>query len=301
MTSMVSVVIPVYNHARYLEQAVRSALSQDYEPLEVVIVDDGSTDGSPAIAQQLCADARVRYIRQINGGPAAARNRGIRESRGEWVAFLDADDYWLPGKLGAQLETAEKDRSNFIFCGTLVVNDQGETLATRPAPRLSDPLLMWIWGNQVATPTVLIRKKLLTTLGGFDETLRIGEDWDLWLRLATASDVSSVPAPLVAVRHSEWAAKGHTVFGLEKAVIPILRRLFSSIQPPSPHQRILRKRRLIMSWHYSIIAKSYLKRGQLLLGLRSALRAVCSHPRGLAFLLPSGKESMTRRWGSPVP
>src|SRR5207249_11176371 len=123
MNKMVSVVIATYNCRRYVGEAVESALAQSYQPIEVIVVDDGSTDGT---AEELRPfKDRIRYLVQANQGPAAARNHGIRAARGEYVAFLDADDLWAPSKIEKQVAAMEKsDKIGVVHCGLLRTNVQ---------------------------------------------------------------------------------------------------------------------------------------------------------------------------------
>ena len=102
MTPLISVIMPAYNALPYIDQAIRSVLDQDYPNIELIVVDDGSRDGTPELAEQF--GDRVKVLRQKNAGPAAARNKGIAASRGDFIAFLDADDVWLPGKASMQVQ-----------------------------------------------------------------------------------------------------------------------------------------------------------------------------------------------------
>src|ERR1044071_5288346 len=161
-------------------RAVESVRAQDVpESLEIIIVNDGSVDETESVLRSLAHDETIRCITQENSGPSSARNLAIRESRGEWIAFLDGDDYWLPGKLKAQLAALEKEGADFAYCGSIVVDEEGGTLARYPAsPRDSLPDNL-MWGNLISTPTVIVRRSLLDRTGLFDEVLRTGEDWDL--------------------------------------------------------------------------------------------------------------------------
>ena len=279
---MISVILPVYNQARYLAQAVESVWAQGAADLELLLVDDGSTDGTPALIEQLAARGPLRAIRQQNAGPAAARNRGIRESRGEWVAFLDADCYWLPGKLRAQLAAAARG-AEFCHCGSLLVDDHDAVMQTRisePPPRLLDEL---IWGNCLSTSSAFVRRERLLDAGLFNEELRIGEDWDLWLRLAARVRTAYVPEALMAERYNDWDLK-YRMPVYEKATKAVLRRFFDEIRGDDALRDLLQRRGLISGWHLSVLARSYLHHRNpgkfLALGIEAAL----AHPQGLGFL-----------------
>lgn len=181
----VSVIIPCYNHGRYLGEAVHSVLDQTFPDFEVIIVDDGSTDSTPEVARG-CADSRVWYVWQENKGLPGARNTGIRASSGEYVAFLDADDLFLPGKLEAQVcFLDEHPEVGLVVGGWIETDEQGKAL------RMVEP---WHWkpdlglaecvlGVPVTPGTVLVRRCWLDTVKLFDERLDSNEDQDLYLRL----------------------------------------------------------------------------------------------------------------------
>src|SRR5690349_11336244 len=184
MPKLVSVVIPTYNTRRYVAEAVESALAQTYRPIEILVADDGSTDGTE-VEMRRFGDA-VRYLVQRNQGPAAARNLGIGTAQGEYVAFLDADDLWEPTKIAKQVAVMERDaRVGVVYCGIHRVDLQAGTTVTivRDDPALrGDIRRMLLLRNRVVTSTLLIRRACFERAGLFDETLRWAEDWDLWIR-----------------------------------------------------------------------------------------------------------------------
>ena len=171
MRPLVSVVMPVYNAERFLREALDSVLAQDYEPFEVIVVDDGSTDGSAAILESYPG---LRVIRQENRGPSAARNAGIAEARGEIVAVADADDVLLPHRLSLQV-------------GHLVEHPEvtatlGRQVWITPPP---DAVRDRVWGDLGGVPlaTLVIWKRALVEVGGYDPAIRGPEDFDLLIRL----------------------------------------------------------------------------------------------------------------------
>lgn len=196
----VSVVIPTRDRAGVLPRAIRSALAQTFGDLEVIVVDDASTDGTPGVVQELAArDARVRAVRSDRAaGASAARNRGIALARGEFVAFLDDDDEWLPEKLERQLPRAEGG-ADVVCSPYLFVDAEGREHVRGTAELPGDARATLLGGNTVATPTVLARREALLEEGGFDESLHRLEDWELWLRMARSCRFASVPEPLVRV------------------------------------------------------------------------------------------------------
>lgn len=172
----ISVIMPAYNSAAFIARSIHSAQQQTVRPLEILVVDDGSKDNTAEVAAE-CGDL-VRVIRQANGGPAAARNHGAREARGEWLAFLDSDDTWLPVKLERQVAAME---DSITLLHAYCVQDK----CCKLAPRETDFTMLWD-ANRIATSSVLIRKSAFDAIGGFDEdrSIMAVEDYNLWLRLA---------------------------------------------------------------------------------------------------------------------
>ena len=205
--SRVSVIIPARNAAPFIRDAVASALDQTHREIEVIVVDDGSADGT---ADAVAAfGERIVLLRQPGRGAAAARNLGARAATGEWIAFLDADDIWLPAKITTQLAAVDADGSG----AALVYSDRFNVGARDGFPdRQSDLQAMYagdvfddllLKGNVITTSSVLVRKRVFDRLGGFAEDPLIppAEDWDLWIRVAAAHRVVLCREPLVQYRH----------------------------------------------------------------------------------------------------
>ena len=205
----VSVVIPAYNAARFVRQAIDSVLHQTHAPLEVLVVDDGSQDDTPEIVESY-ADGAVRLIRQPNQGPSAARNTGIAAARGTLIAFLDADDSWLPDKLARQVALlAAHPSAAFCITDERLVGEDGTVFQEsylaealfrdgKPdGPALVDkPLTRLMAGTFVGTSTVCARTECVRAAGIFDVQLRLVEDRDMWIRLACQGPVGVVPEVL---------------------------------------------------------------------------------------------------------
>jgi glycosyltransferase involved in cell wall biosynthesis len=169
MAVSISVIIPAYNSAAYIEAALQSALEQTYPPSEIIVIDDGSADDTAAKA----GSYPVRVLRQRNGGPAAARNAGIREATGEWIAFLDADDSWIPEKLERQVGHLGDPALGIV------------SSSARWQSGLVSTEQLWE-GNRVLTSCCLARRRAIVEAGYFDEDpgLISLEDYNLWLRIA---------------------------------------------------------------------------------------------------------------------
>ena len=190
---MISIIIPLYNKEASIATALRGVLAQSYQDFEVVVVDDGSTDGGAAVVEQF-TDPRIRLIRQANGGVSAARNRGIAEAKGEHVAFLDADDEWMPEYLSEQYRLTKKYPQCDVFVTNYEFhNEDGVVTATR-INNLSFDTEDGILDNyfEVAicsspplwTSAVMASKKSLTSIEGFPVGVTLGEDLLTWARLA---------------------------------------------------------------------------------------------------------------------
>jgi len=209
----VSVVIPAFNAAEFLPETIQSVLRQTKPPLEVIVIDDGSEDGTPEVMRDFLG--RVTYLRKPREGPAAARNFGIQHAHGEWIALLDADDLWLPERLERQLAVASRSGADLVFCdaATLAGGDTPSTtrftqyrLKNRfeteaPNGVLRNPFkLLFAAGCYILPSTVLVRKKTLLEAGLFDEKFYCNEDMDLWMRLALQCRFAVVNEPLVLRR-----------------------------------------------------------------------------------------------------
>lgn len=208
MKKLVSVIIPTYNRGDLIAETIRSVLRQSYKNLEIIVVDDGSTDGTAGIVKGI-DDPRVRYIYQDNAGlPAAPRNRGIRESRGEYIAFLDSDDIWLRDKIERQVEVLDRNpQVGLVYCRFEFFGagfPPGKTFPDRAySGYVFDRLAR---GNFVPTVSVLTRREALIKAGAFDEArrLRAFEDYELWIRIARSFDFHFIDEVLCRFRmHSQ--------------------------------------------------------------------------------------------------
>lgn len=175
INTMVSVVIPTYNRADYISRAVDSVLTQTYKNVEIIVVDDGSTDNTKHILKHYMD--KIHYIHQENSGVEAARNAGIRSSSGRWIAFLDSDDYWLPEKLRIQLDCIEKEKVRVCFTNIIYSNETGKNTyeLCKKEYTLYEPV-EFIKHNTLYVQTMVIEKSLLREVGKFDENLSIGGD-----------------------------------------------------------------------------------------------------------------------------
>lgn len=255
MNSMISVIIPTYNRANYLSEAIDSVLAQTYKNYEIIVVDDGSTDNTRKVLEKY--SNKIRYIYQENKGPSAARNNGIKNAKGELIAFLDSDDAWLPEKLERQLELFRKNdelglvSSAYYSCDEYfnlptLVREKDLSTKRKILPKL-------FVKNLFATPTIVVKKKCFTRVGLFNENYKFGEDWDMWIRIALDYEVHYVLEPLCKCRrHNDSITYGMNPKNLEdwKNIIELNRKRAKNL-----YERIISIRKSI-AWFYLNVASS---------------------------------------------
>ena len=210
---LVSVVIPTYNCATFVRQAIDSVLQQDYRPMEILVVDDGSTDDTVKVLSEY--GDRIRLLFQANGGPAAARNRAVREARGEYLAFVDGDDLWLPGHTRALVSYASAHAECKVVYGdwlTWPANSDGSytplDLPAAASHPMADPAAGgWLYGKLLFDSVIhiiasLVHRSIYDAVGGFDEGLRTGSDYDFWLRVSCKFPVVKLRTPVAVYRQN---------------------------------------------------------------------------------------------------
>ena len=252
-TPACSVVIPAYNAAATVAAAIRSALSQTRSDLEVIVIDDGSSDATAHIARE-AGDPRVRVHTQPNRGLPAARNAGIRESRGAYVAFLDSDDLWLPSYIALALEALDQrseagfaytDAYTFEPVSGRVYRDTAMHSSQPPVPPPPDApgfLLELLKRNFVYVSTV-VRRAVLDEVGGFDESRTAVEDYDLWLRIVTAGHSAAwVPGRQALYRMHRGQMSSHLMTMYEN-VAAVYAGLRLDDMPTAEHRELLEARR----------------------------------------------------------
>jgi glycosyltransferase involved in cell wall biosynthesis len=281
---LVSAVIPSYNYGHFLVEAVRSALAQTYPRMEVIVVDDGSTDDTRRRLGPYMG--RIRYVYQENQGLAAARNTGIRLARGEWIALLDSDDVWHPQKTELQLRAAAGVNGVGLI-GTRETCDLPVPQRLEPNPPVThlsvrDFLLL----TPVAPSSVLIRRDCLDAVGMFDTSLGPAADRDLWLRLAARF-------PCVQVHSACYHYRRHTGQMSRQAVVMYqdCRRVLEKFFGEHPGEAGLRN--LAFSYLYLDTAMSHLAAGDRATALWFLLRSMCRRP------LPFHDRQPQSRWWRP--
>ena len=280
MTPLVSVIIPNYNYGRFLAQAIDSVLAQSYPRVELLVVDDGSTDGSRGIEPRY--GRRLRWITQPRHGVSAARNRGVAESRGELVAFLDADDAWHPEKLARQVARLDRPAVGMVCCGLQHIDEAGRALGQSVPTqrgRLLREIALLRWAYAPGGSAALVRRTSLERAGVFDEQLSTSADWDLWRRIACRDEIEICPEPLVSYRvHAGSMHRNLEVF--ERDMLRAFAKMFADPAAAAIHG----VRRQSYGRLYLTFAGSYLRAGRWDRSLLYACRSVLAWPPSAAAL-----------------
>jgi glycosyltransferase involved in cell wall biosynthesis len=281
----ISVVIPAYNRADTIGLAVGSVLRQTVGDLEVIVVDDASTDGTAA-ALGAIGDRRLRVIRhERNAGGSAARNTGIRAAAGDWIAFQDSDDEWLPLKIERQLAALARfgEEAVGVYCGMIILGrpeDAGldpSAVAYWPNPRLRPASFEgWLYrallqsGSLISTQTFMGRRPALLEIGGFDESLRALQDWDCFLRLSRLGPIAFEPEPLVIQRFS-----GNSLTRFPR------NRAHAKARIIEKHRAALEAMPRQLADYYHQIASTYRRNGEFSLAWRACRDSLRRHPTRL--------------------
>lgn len=256
----VSVIIPTYNRCDFLREAIDSVLKQTFADFEVLVVDDGSTDATRDVVMGF-GDSRIRYLFQSNSGVASARNWGVASSHAELIAFLDSDDFWLSNKLEVQVKYFE-DHPGISVCQTeeIWVRDGVRVNPAEKHRKRSG----WVFDDCiplciVSPSAVMIRRDAFNALGGFDESLRVCEDYDLWLRTALRYEIHTLPDPLIVKRggHADQLSRQ---WGLDIYRIRALRKILGDGLLTEDGRRSVTED---ISRRAAIVAEGAMKRGKV--------------------------------------
>ena len=236
----VSVVIPTYNHREFVLAAIESVFAQGFGDVEIIVVNDGATDGTRDVLAPLIAGGRIRYVEQENGGQALARNRGIAESRGEFVALLDDDDLWPPGKLEWQVRVLLEDPAAVMVYGDCAYLRAGElTPETDRAPRPCGAAYeAFRLRNWIMSPgQTLIRRAALDRVGAFDVSIWGSDDWELYIRLAEIGTFAYRPRVALHYRVHELNASRRAALHARNHLKVVRRHLGWNVPLVLAHQR----------------------------------------------------------------
>ena len=225
----ISVVIPSYNSSKTIVRALKSVALQTYSNYEIVIVDDGSVDDTKKEVinfREKFAEVQLQYIVQSNQGPSAARNKGVQNAKGSFIAFLDADDEWHQDKLEVQIKIIRNKQLNFLGSGYQYSDFNYENTYKTDLKKYSFDSLLF--KNRFSTSGVVICKELFLNLQGFDENYKYAEDYDLWLRVALKFDLEAIECPKLIKRHRSITGLSSNVFSMLKGELSIIKNLLIS-------------------------------------------------------------------------
>jgi glycosyltransferase involved in cell wall biosynthesis len=236
---LVSVIIPTFNRAAFVREAIDSVLAQDYPRIEVIVVDDGSSDHTSEVVRAF--GAALRFIRQTHAGVSVARNRGVAASHGDLVAFLDSDDLWLPGKVAAQVVLFQQQpRAQVCYTDEIWIRR-----GVRVNPRqIHQKHAGWIFLQSlprciISPSSVMMRRGLWDRLGGFDEQLPACEDYDLWLRLTATEPICLLEERLIVKRGGHADQLSRCVPMLDQYRIMALEKMLAASLTPPQQQAVL--------------------------------------------------------------
>lgn len=290
---LVSVVIPAFNSARTIRQTVQSALDQEDVHLEVIVVDDGSEDATVAIVSSM-SDGRVRVVSQPNRGAAAARNSGIAHATGEWIAFLDSDDLWLPHKLRAQLNALSEVPNGFaVQSSAYLVDDQMRVVEIRRCIQAEDDLLTFLRFQNLpaAASSWLVHRDVLEEIGGFNQDLVILEDWDLSIKIARHGRPLNMTEPLTLYRQHP----GNRSLNLDIHISSGFRVLELLFADPSLPTEVSKHKREIYGRFYTMLCGGAFRVRRWGPCAYWGIRALRTYPRMLPYIAALPVRRISRR------
>jgi glycosyltransferase involved in cell wall biosynthesis len=267
MAPLVSVIIPTYNREKIITRAIDSVFAQTYRDFEIVVLDDGSQDNTRAVAQAY--GPKVHYFYQDNKGIAGARNAGMHQTAGDYIAFLDSDDYWLPGKLEQQMALfSQHPEYGMVGCQCGSVQIDG-TYREKNRPGKSGWILYDLFNkNFIRTSSAVITRACLEKVGGFDETLREGEEYDYWLRIAAEFAIGFINEPLTVYVDNTDGMSTDSLTGRLHRLKVLEKKYLKKKIPPQMYRR-----RIADTCHY--IGRHYIEKG--------------NRPEGIAYLKKAQK------------
>jgi glycosyltransferase involved in cell wall biosynthesis len=279
MKPLVSAVIPNYNYSQYVAEAVESALNQSYDNLEVIVVDDGSTDGSLEVLRTF--GDRIIVISQKNAGVSAARNAGVSESSGDYVAFLDSDDVWEPQKIERQVAIFGSSGIGIVHVGVTDIDPKGEALDQHfngLEGEVADELLKWerpviLGGGSGA----MVTRKAFEAAGGFDTNLMTSADWDFYYRICRNNRAAFIAEPLL--RYRLHGNNMHTNVGrMEREMMHFYGKAFAD-------PAVAALRRCALGNFHRVMAGSYFQSGEYAQCIKHTVQSIWNLPSGVGYFL----------------
>ncbi len=285
---IVSVVIPTYNRKKIISRAIESVLNQTYKNYEIIIVDDGSSDGTAEYIKELYNN-KINLIPQKNQGASSARNTGVAHAKGKYIAFLDSDDEWVQSKLEIQMAFLDKNPEVTLLCGRTYRADNINKVNSYLTERIIGDLFTTLYTHSfVSTPTVIVKRDILDQVGGFDLNYKSAEDFDLWLKITKNFKCAFLPDLVAIVNRGEDNLSTDKIT-LHKHAIEILAKYYDKNRIPLGTYKKAISNSLIA------LGRSYLKTGQVFLARKSFIKSFKIYPvrlRSLRYLL---KASFARK------
>ena len=297
MSPAVSVVIITYNKADTIGPAIDSVLKQTWTDYEILVVDDGSTDNTAEVVRRY--GDKVRYLPKKNGGTGSARNLGIAEAKGKYVALLDGDDLWLPRKLELQMAALEKEPGLIgAQCSAYLVDERLKVFDLRICRPRRDTLGDFLLFRNLPafSSTIVARRDVFQELGGFGTDLVILSDWDMACRLAKQGVIRSVPEPLVLYRHYPKNQSRDVDIHIDSG-IRSLKRFFARENDLDPRIRSWEPR--VWAHFYAMLGGGCVRNGDWKRGLRWTGRAVRTSPAVLPYVLGMPWRRAQKSWTVP--
>jgi glycosyltransferase involved in cell wall biosynthesis len=250
----VSVILPVYNRESTVASAIRSVLAQTWAPLELIVVDDGSTDGTRDVLDSF--GSQITVIDHPHAGPYVARNRGLRHAQGELIAFIDSDDVWLPDRLALQMPLMQRPEVGLVFGDVVHVRPGRErkrvTSFQVAPPRRGRVAAQFAWCNFVPTSTVLVRRSCLDEAGGFAEDVALSCDYLMWFRIALRHELDFVDRIVAEYTLSADSISADLGRSIEARMQLFSRELTKTSDPAT--RKILKRLLFNLSWSLALAA-----------------------------------------------
>ena len=280
MAPLVSVIIPTYNREKIITKAIDSVFAQTYEDFEIVVLDDGSQDNTRAVVEAY--GPKVHYFYQDNKGIAGARNAGMHQAAGDYIAFLDSDDYWLPRKLQRQMALfLDHPEYGMVACQCGSVQIDG-AYREKNRPGKSGWILYDLFNkNFIRTSSAVVKRACLEKVGGFDETLREGEEYDYWLRIAAEFAIGFINEPLTVYVDNTDGMSTDSLTGRLHRLKVLEKKYLKKKIPPQMYRR-----RIADTCHY--IGRHYIEKGNRQEGmvyLKKAQKLYPAYLKNLVYLV----------------
>jgi len=293
MTPKVSVIIPTYNRGHYIAQAIDSVLKQSFQDFEIIVIDDGSTDNTQEVLKKF--EGKINSIRQKNQGISRTRNRAIEESMGEYIAFLDSDDYWTPEKLELQVNILNSNpKVGIVYARMPIINEHGEKIGMKPAGVSGRNFkeLLEVWGD-LPTSTIMTRRECFHQVGLFDTSLATMEDIDMWIRIAKHFDLYEIENKVLAYYRRHEKQETTNKIKVYDGLVRIYTKIYTTY-PEAPKKLMIQR---IVENQYTLAKENYVE-GYYKNAFNHAWTAIRRYPL-LGFLFINKNDNFLSRLTKP--